>query len=340
MSDFDFDEIDKAVHSALGATPSKSLPEATEADASTNTIIPDATPVKKPPVAATPALVQAPATAPIQAAAPAARRSTGRFMDMVVNPAPAVKVTPQPEETVLAAPVPTPTIAPVQDITPIPKPAPQVSESAEEPTQAIPSFELELEEDDWSRPLESPFIADAKVEKRPLGGEAPTATDLSSDFDASEFLEAPDDPRIEAHTMPDPIDFAEQSQSTTEAANEPEEIPLPDLTLHNDESVDEKKEPDAVRAYSSTSVQASDAQPHSSESIQPIGPASISQQYIEKPSAPAETGAMYDVEPYRQPLTHVPKKHAGVWVVVWIILLVLFGGGAGAAVYFFVLPLL
>ena len=71
----------------------------------------------------------------------------------------------------------------------------------------------------------------------------------------------------------------------------------------------------------------------------PTGPTSITQQYTEQPSTGDQpTGAIFDTEAYRKPLSHPAKKKSGWLYVLWIVLLLVVGAGAGAAVYFFVLP--
>jgi hypothetical protein len=72
----------------------------------------------------------------------------------------------------------------------------------------------------------------------------------------------------------------------------------------------------------------------------PAGPASITQQYTEQPSANQQSGSIYDTENYHQPLAHNAKKRSGAWVILWIFLLVILGAGAGVAFYFYVLPML
>lgn len=266
MSDFDFDEIDKAVNSALSGTPS--TPAAPT--------IPPPVPAKPEPTtvreSSTPS-VPTPAVA-----APAAKRSTGQFMD-IAHPSFAVR-SQVPEEEV--------------------KPEPVLQRPFSAPTAPVlndiqPTFIPE--------PLESPFISDAKVEKRPLGGEAPTAPQ----YEPIELLEAPDEPRIEAHAMPDPIDFATR--------NEPP-VALEPVVEHKPQ------------------------EPVVSTPLKAEAPISIAQQYQEKTSDVQQTGAIFDTETYHQPLAHPTKKRAGFWTPIWIILLVLLGGGAGAAVYFFIMPTL
>jgi len=305
MQDIDFDELDRAVNSVSNPTP-PSIPESPSVSV----------PVSQP--------------KPALSSIPAARRSSGRFMD-VVHPssdmrgasvpersAPRdVPVKPTFEDTFTQTPSPVasssvatpskPTSAEWPDpldfqgfsleetpvsSTPTPAPTPKVEEPAEETP---------------AQPLESPFLSDAKVEKRPLGAfstsdepaETPT---LSSEPEETPLLEAPDEvDLLEAESyVPSP--------SVTQISEPEEEIPTPAPTP----IVEEHQ-----------------------------GPTSITQQYKEQPStADQPSGAIYDTEAYHQPLVHAPKKKSGALVIVWIAALILVGAGAGAAVYFFVLPML
>lgn len=298
MSDFDFDELDKAVTGALGntddvkqsAAPAKEVPKPTE-------------------------------TASPSTPAPAARRvSTGRFMDVVhpssdmrsSNAAPVA-----PKTTISAGATPSLPKPPVLYPTP-------ASDIKTDVTQKVEASGAE----DWSKPLESPFLPDAKVEKRPLGGfGTPELEHLDAesvpDFDLfagpkDELLEAPDEPLLEATTLPDPIDFA--------AANEEkEEKEAPKL-----ETEEKEVTPEVEPA----------GKPETSFAPSPdeVGPISITQQYKEQPSAEQESGAIFDTEAYHQPVAAPAKKRSGAWTILWIVLLIIFGAGVGAALYFYVIP--
>jgi hypothetical protein len=68
-------------------------------------------------------------------------------------------------------------------------------------------------------------------------------------------------------------------------------------------------------------------------------PSSIVQQYKEQPSTGEQnTGAIYDTDSYHKTLVHPVKKKSGWLWVVWIAILLVVGGGVGAAMYFFVIP--
>lgn len=271
MSDIDFDELDRAVNGALNNIPTpKAAPEIPAPQKeSVQTISPLHTPL-------TPT--------------PAARRSSGRFMDMV-HPSSDMRSTngSRPAETKI-------------QLTPTPQP--QVME----PVTSAPA---------WNEQLESPFLPDTKVEKRPLGtfGSAPIeANEPVTTFDfqglldepKEELLEAPKpQERIEATSTPDPIDFAPDTFSIDALETKIYEKPV--------------EEPQVVLPE------------------EPVGPTSIIPQYKEQPSSNQESGAIYDTESYHQAVAAPVKKRSSLFTIIGIILLVLIGAGAAWAVYTFVL---
>ncbi len=304
MSDIDFDELDRAVNGALGSAPS--VPESTS-DESLDIPVRAETPAlnhvertRMDPTSISVSSSSVPVTR-IAPAAPAARRSSGRFMDIVPPSAnmrkPSVDKTPvvKPEITRLTSP----TEAPVVD-----------------------------EPEPWNEPLESPFLADAKVEKRPLGGNAPAEVVPPFDFQGildepeEELLEAPEPQElIEATSTPEPIDI-EAAQAVTE------EI---EATAH--EQYEKEDEPTVEEEIVVEQVVEKPTE-------QPTGPTSITQQYDEQPSSNQESGAIYDTESYHQPVVKPPKKKSSWLIIVWILLLVLLGAAAGWVVYAYVLPML
>ncbi len=252
-------------------------------------------------------------------------RPTGRFMD-VVHPssdmrsgaskpvsregvtiaAPAMAA--KPAETEVIAPEPIEESAPVDTTGNLPTGADVSSEQLESgETPAIPE------------PLTSPFLPDAKVEKRPLGSTMPDESEAS----------AP------SMTLPDAkkVDELEQTLPTTESVKEGSSImdtmtepakSLDDVTEHVPEEY--KDELLAVEKNSA------------SEDTVPtgvIGTASIPKQYQEKPNSGDESnGAIYDTTSYHKPLSHPAEKKSGwLWVIVIVIILLL-GAGGGAAAYF------
>jgi len=308
MSDFDFEELDKAVNGALQSD--SDAPKDTPAKVGEPTPIAEAT---------TPLVPGAPKTAP------AARRSAGRFMDVV-----------HPSSDMRSAPTAfTPPATPTEPTTP------EVSRGDESSASDTLEDSLDTPVGAWSKPLESPFLADAKVEKRPLGGLVPEFTQELLDAPEEELkLEAPDEPLLEA-SYPDPIDFAAQSTTTSEQVENTEvtalevvEVEPTSAPIIGEMDTQEVEETPIVE-------QAPTPDPVATQEVEvPTGPASITQQYTEQPSANQQSGSIYDTENYHQPLAHNAKKRSGAWVILWIFLLVILGAGAGVAFYFYVLPML
>lgn len=303
MSDFDFDELDKAV---AGVTNSP-------ADVSSSSV--------SEPAERAPLDTPAPSFEKSEPAknVPAARRGSGRFMD-VVHPSSDMRsrstpafVSPSP----LAA-EPTVTSAP-----------------AESKEKEADQFE-EINAEEWSKPLETPFLPDAKVEKRPLGGFGPEPKLALLEEPEEELkLEAPDELRLEETTLPDPIDFAAHvaslsSEKEDTGALDAQDVKEERVEEQTVEQLEDLKEPEP----STPPVL------EVKTSSEPVGPTSITQQYTEQPSLEQESGAIYDTENYHQPLAPVAKKHSSVLTVLGILGLVILGAGAGVAFYFFVLPTL
>lgn len=259
-----------------------------------STLNPPATPSAD--TAQTPVVSSTPTPSVSSAAASPAARRGGRFMD-VVHPSSDMRGVPsvpaRPAQPVVAASVAT------------------MPETVAAETPA---------------PLESPFLPDAQVEKRPLGGELPTA-ELPADVPAEPVAESVVEPASEP--IPEPVLESEHVSEPVlpEAAPEAEIIP----------TVTEPAAPEAVAP-----VQAVETAPVAEPTppVDPVGPTSITPQYTEAPSSAEPSRPIFDTEAYHQPLAHPEKKKSGVFVVLWIIGLIILGAGLGAVMYFYVLPLL
>lgn len=221
MTEFDFEELDKAVGAALGDNQGRS----SEEDRSR--------PLERAPQ---------PRSVPERSSRPpvARRASLGRFMD-VVHPSSDMRSNGPSVSPLAATPAPARVSVPAFEI-PEASQVPEVV--AEEPSSEFVSeigeFEVET-----SAP-ESPFIPDAVVEKRPLGV-APPAVELPTIEDAHEesqeaiLLEAEGD----IPATPEPVEDAPSvdvasaevapqvegganvnADVTEQAATEPEEAPV------------------------------------------------------------------------------------------------------------------
>jgi hypothetical protein len=364
MQDIDFEELDRAVSSVLGDAPaSEAVQPASES-------------------IATPTQPTAPQPSP------AARRTPGRFMD-VVHPSSDMKT---PPARPAASPVLTPLVLPDEPEQPSAGPvvmdivkAPVTStDTAASPPEEVSSEANESSEFRWPDPLDvasdepsdaasegvvpetdpipaepistlpaldSPFISDAKVEKRPLGAfsdPTPPPLDLEKALQEEEAATqeespapAPEDAVTET---PEESDEEARPEVTDITALQGEDLEVSEESLIGSSDTDETSATVSAEAPVEETIPAPTPVPTPvtvSEPNVPLAAASIPQQYKEQPLAEDQpSGAIYDTETYHQPLTHPAKKTAGWLVVIWIIALILFGGGIGAALYFFVLPML
>lgn len=170
-------------------------------------------------------------------------------------------------------------------------------------------------------PLSSPFLADAKVEKRPLGGAAlaSTGSELMVEDENAQLPALPKDvePALPQELHGDIVSIAADNSTTDPSkhlASEPTEIEKP-----------VKKDSEPAKKPEVTVT----------EAIAPTGPTSIPQQYKEEPnSGDQKSGAIYDTDSYHQPLTHPAKKKSGWEWVLWILAILVVGAGGGAALYF------
>lgn len=169
---------------------------------------------------------------------------------------------------------------------------------------------------DQLAPLESPFLADAKVEKRPLGA-----------FADSIATPAADEPQL-----PDEAPSSDNDRPIET------DTPLPAELQDNLLSIESNEDTASVATETAPVTPAfPPAAPVASPDVQ----ISIAQQYVEQPSTGDKpAGSIFDVDSYHKPIAH-PKKHKSGWMVaLWIVLLLILGVGAGAGFYFYILPML
>jgi hypothetical protein len=182
--------------------------------------------------------------------------------------------------------------------------APSSGEAAPEQPPAVTADELKLDTEVQPEPaMDSPFIADAKVEKRPLGG-APEGT--SADNITS----------VEA--------------KPEETAPLPRELGSDLMNLEtdgNDVGGDNKGEPKADAPVE--------------PEVQPKVPEQVEAKAAAVPAAePANdtkvTGAIFDTANYHNmPVVAPVKKKHGWMIIIWILILLIVGASAGAAYFYF-----
>ncbi|MES2876312.1 MAG: hypothetical protein V4678_02455 [Patescibacteria group bacterium] len=306
-------------------------------------------PVSPAPVEVVPAasIVNTPSSAPARPSVPAARRG-GRFMDMVSSPGadmkpritpPMVKptmtpspsreglsITPRQDSVVDAgdasstAPADTQPLgateqsAPSYDVMPDPidmnvEPAPATSEPVDETVSAPLG------------PIESPFLTNTKVEKRPLNSgnfELPVETPAYEPGQSAD-LESEDETPV-----------SDEQKGRDEPPVNPQ---IPELS--SDLVAIESNEKFEVTQAVDTTEAASQVDAPST----PLGATSIAQQYKTTASSGDQShAAIYDSSQYPDPVSHPAKSKSGWLWVLWVALLL--GVGAGGAVVLYTLGII
>lgn len=267
-------------------------------------------------------------------------------------PTPQTMTQPKPSETERAAP---------QNEWPDPieiataKKPPVTEEVPEAETTEVVDFASEpKKETPKDEPLSSPFLPGAKVEKRPLGATnlmvAPeSAVSVPDDSDAQlpakpsdVAQETPEEfggdvMKVEADThmgLPKTEDPIESKPAMPSPAQTPGSITSKSTELEpQDESSQGESQDESL---SKSEVEEKVEESASSEKVLPVSSRiSIPPQYKEQPSTgEQESGAIYDTSTYHQPLAHPAKKKSGWLWVLWIVVILIVGAGAGAALYF------
>ncbi|OGL22205.1 hypothetical protein A2707_02615 [Candidatus Saccharibacteria bacterium RIFCSPHIGHO2_01_FULL_45_15] len=203
-------------------------------------------------------------------------------------------------------------------------------------------------------PLVSPFLPDAKVEKRPLGGVAaadPTLeqtmldepVQVAEEKDAQRAVEI--NPELSEEYFSDLMAIESGANVAMEVAPQPESEQSAEIDQTpqpvQETVVDETALPEAAQEIEQTLNEVRQIQPTNivepvvQSDIIPSGPQSIAQQYSELPdSGDKESGSIYDVNDYHKPVAHPAKTSSGwLWVAIIVGIIAICGGGA-AAFYF------
>lgn len=354
MKDLDFDELDKAVNSLMGGVKEKDSGDTSHTLDISTTLAPDEKPAysnltqvagqigseaidRQEKTVSLESTEQAPVTA--KPVVPTQQKA-GRFMD-VVHPSSDMKrgalakVSREGVTITPAAVSPEEPAQPSDEVSPASASGASLQPSdttGNLPLSAAP--ELTLDDDTSSvdptpstpepaEPLSSPFLPDAKVEKRPLGSEPPTGAPMAA-------------PEMQAAEPPVAIDSGVNAKKDESSVMDNITDPVKtddDLTMHvpeefQNELLAVEKNTDAVVPGEKETLITP-----APESM--LGVASIPKQYQEKPSTnDAKSGAIYDTDHYHKPLAHPPKKSSGWLWVIAIVVIIALGAGAGAFVYF------
>lgn len=331
MSDIDFDELDKAVNNLMANVDTTRRNESVDDPEEKVLTLDSAAATEQSAEEQTPSPSEShPESAadstpnPVSAAPALAVKRRGQFMD-VMHPSSDMKAAkPVKREGVTLAPA-TPVVASAATESPsLPdQPATPAAVDSETPVEAPSDIDTAAGTDDapGQPPLTSPFLPDAKPEKRPLGSAAAETSapivDLAAELESESDTSLPaENPQVEA-----PVELPEELGS--------------DVLAVESNSIPEATEPTLEHPVE-LEVAAEEVPAEESATV-PAG-GSIPQQYTESPSSGDQTnGSIYDTSNYHQPIEAAPvaKKSSPLkWIILAIVLLVL---GAGGGVGYFVL---
>ncbi len=312
-----------------------------------------AAPVTAPVAAAMPSVAPEP-TAPFTstAAIEPKQRPSGRFMD-VMHPSsdmktagsatlpstPAITVPPRsatplapepPAPSAEAVALPSTSEPPKNDVhaseTPVQVSEPSVAAAPEVPeelsvTEAATNDQPPQENTIEPAPLVSPFLPDAKVEKRPLGGtmadEEHTADSMVDVFDSRYETDNSADtqivPKVDAPHVPAELNADLLAVETTAATPDEEAFPV----MHDTGGT--------VAHSTLTSIETS---------VSPDAPTNeVAQKVLAETPSPDTDGAIFDTSDYHTPVTH-PAKHGHEWLwIIAVIVIVVVCAAGGAAFY-------
>ncbi len=343
MKDLNFDELDEAVTSLMKGVDEKDTSIADKTLDVGTTLAPDEAPAySKLSTAAEKiggeAIDHQETTVSLNAGPmPQLPQRGGRFMD-VMHPSSDMKTSTTPVATVAPAFAATP-VAPVSrqgmtiaapDVIPdeqvpvIDTTAGNLPESSG--PLAVPDEPEAAPEVTTPEPQTSPFLPDAKVEKRPLGQATDEATSVKPQHVA---VEPPKPEDInESEDPDDELDQDARDRDTPVSS-------LDEITVHVPEEFQDELLAVEMNTTQTQSVEIPTDTLDDADTSSSMATASIPKQYQEKPSTGDDSnGSIYDTTSYHQPLSHPETKKSGwIWVVVIVLIIALCAGAAAAAYY-------
>lgn len=163
---------------------------------------------------------------------------------------------------------------------------------------------------------DSPFIAGAKVEKRPLGAFSEMINAEDSMDDKKSDIKTPEDQtKKTTESEEDSLKDEPAYEPNTETRNVhlPPELQKDILDVESDPTTDKLNV--VKHKTSNEPVALGNPYLHTAQ-------AEISPQYKEKKSEEKTSGSIYDTKDYHSPLLHPDKKKKGWLTVLWIVLTV------------------
>lgn len=347
MTELDFDELDKAVNSLMADDSSAPVASASGTK-----------PTDPPSVSTSPAVsVESTDKADSKPAAPSlATKRRGQFMDFVrpgaskpsapVPHRPGVTITPSPSLSV-ASSATSDVNKPTEMSTPEPLEVVPSTVAPSEVEPATNSSDTSIKSD-WPDPID---FASGETEKKDNATTQSASSDTPTVPDEAAPLESPFLPDAKPEKRPlGPVTIPESGaiETSSESTDTPSATPLP-AELHGNvvaiesESTGQDKVSETKQAEPIESESAPDAfEPETKQAVQPVDtPAggSIPQQYKEEPNTGDQTnGSIYDTANYHKAIeAHASGgKHTSVIkIAIWVVLLLVVGAGAGAALFMF-----
>lgn len=242
-----------------------------------------------------------------------------------------------------------PVLAPINDVDTIHAPEEEPVIEAVKPLEE--SSAIAIEEDipatdsEAAIPLATPFLPDAKVKKRPLGG-VPQAPAFPDEATAPVRIE----PQLAAPTPEEHVpDELKNDVMAIELAGTPEADLLPDDDAHIEVLVSQGAEepviPEVVEqqvdkiSEESSEVSAPSLEAPQEESAAPVEQTTVENSVPDTATSTPKTelseaagGAIYDTTEYHAPVAHPAKQSNWLWVVLIIVIIVV-GAGGGAILY-------
>ncbi len=353
VKDIDFEELDRAVNSAIAQRQSMGVSNPTQVSSvsADNSI---SEPVPAPVVVSSP-VPSSDASINLATRQTIARPATGRFMDMVHSSANMRVSVPErvPSRPAINSAIPQQNIS--LNSNPV---KPVVQQSYNNLDSDIDKLSDEVNKTiniSANDTPSSPFLSDAKVEKRPLNAYVPEQPIVNQSGDIQKTVDQIGEKIDDQNPIDTPLPAELQSDLLSIEAGEvtkaDEQAIADDFADENDqplavdnivvgESVRDTEEDvtlnnNVISPMPEMIKNENNKSPESSANV--IN--SIPQQYTELPNTgEKEIGAIYDTNSYHKAMPAPVKKKAGWTWVIWISLLMIASVGAGAAVYFFVLP--
>jgi hypothetical protein len=274
------------------------------------------------------------------------RPASGRFMD-VVHPSSDMRTsTPTPRLIVPERAVPgqqQPAAVPV--VPPVEMPAPPLASSAPEveASQEGPIVAVETASETTDQPIESapltPFLPDAKVEKRPLGDmpgivsstDQPDSTDNETDQSADAPTVTNGEVDETGYEMGDdsqlPLNASDFNEKQTDAEKQLRAIE--DGAQPSPENDELEKQSDASPEISVRAVESGDT-----EGLSKAAQSGIIVNPVDETNPNNPDTDIFDVKEYHQPLDHPVKQKSGWGTVLIIVIIIVICAGIGAATYF------